>query len=123
MPALERFLEQQADESHVFDEVAPEHAARLLQETVEPFEPGALHPERGPLDLADGDVEGAADTHGEGNPHMGLVLAEELLLLGRTDRHEQQVGLAGEEDVEPDEELEFGAALAEAGGDRDRDRG
>lgn len=28
------------------------------------------------------------------------------------------VGLAGEEDVEPDEELEFGAALAEAGGDR-----
>ena len=35
----------------------------------------------------------------------------------------EQVGLAGEEDVEPDEELEFGAALAEAGGDRDRDRG
>ena len=34
----------------------------------------------------------------------------------------EQVGLAGEEDVEPDEELEFGAALAEAGGDRDRDR-
>jgi large subunit ribosomal protein L9 len=35
----------------------------------------------------------------------------------------EQVGLAGEEDVEPEEELEFGAALAEAGGDRDRDRG
>ncbi len=34
----------------------------------------------------------------------------------------EQVGLAGEEDVEPDEVLEFGAALAEAGGDRDRDR-
>ena len=34
----------------------------------------------------------------------------------------EQVGLAGEEDVEPDEALEFGAALAEAGGDRDRDR-
>ena len=34
----------------------------------------------------------------------------------------EQVGLAGEEEVEPDEELEFGAALAEAGGDRDRDR-
>jgi large subunit ribosomal protein L9 len=34
----------------------------------------------------------------------------------------EQVGLAGEEDVEPEEELEFGAALAEAGGDRDRDR-
>ncbi len=34
----------------------------------------------------------------------------------------EQVGLAGEEDVEQDEELEFGAALAEAGGDRDRDR-
>ncbi len=33
----------------------------------------------------------------------------------------EQVGLAGEEDVEPDEELEFGAALAEAGGDRDRE--
>ena len=32
----------------------------------------------------------------------------------------EQVGLAGEEDVEPEEELEFGAALAEAGGDRDR---
>lgn len=30
----------------------------------------------------------------------------------------EQVGLAGEEAVEPDEELEFGAALAEAGGDR-----
>lgn len=28
------------------------------------------------------------------------------------------VGLAGEEEAEPDEELEFGAALAEAGGDR-----
>ena len=34
----------------------------------------------------------------------------------------EQVGLAGEEDVEQDEQLEFGAALAEAGGDRDRDR-
>ena len=34
----------------------------------------------------------------------------------------EQVGLAGEEDVEQDDELEFGAALAEAGGDRDRDR-
>lgn len=34
----------------------------------------------------------------------------------------EQVGLAGEEEVEPDEVLEFGAALAEAGGDRDRDR-
>ncbi len=34
----------------------------------------------------------------------------------------EQVGLAGEEEVEPDELLEFGAALAEAGGDRDRDR-
>ncbi len=34
----------------------------------------------------------------------------------------EQVGLAGEEDVEPDEVLEYGAALAEAGGDRDRDR-
>ncbi len=34
----------------------------------------------------------------------------------------EQVGLAGEEDVEPDELLEYGAALAEAGGDRDRDR-
>ena len=33
----------------------------------------------------------------------------------------EQVGLAGEEDVEPDEVLEFGAALAEAGGDRDRE--
>ena len=30
----------------------------------------------------------------------------------------EQVGLAGEEAVEPDEQLEFGAALAEAGGDR-----
>lgn len=28
------------------------------------------------------------------------------------------VGMAGEEEVEPDDELEFGAALAEAGGDR-----
>ncbi len=35
----------------------------------------------------------------------------------------EQVGMAGEEDVEPEEQLEFGAALAEAGGDRDRDRG
>ena len=34
----------------------------------------------------------------------------------------EQVGLAGEEEVEPEEVLEFGAALAEAGGDRDRDR-
>ena len=34
----------------------------------------------------------------------------------------EQVGLAGEEEVEPDEMLEYGAALAEAGGDRDRDR-
>lgn len=34
----------------------------------------------------------------------------------------EQVGLAGEEEVEPDEVLEYGAALAEAGGDRDRDR-
>ncbi len=34
----------------------------------------------------------------------------------------EQVGMAAEEDIEPDEELEFGAALAEAGGDRDRDR-
>ncbi len=34
----------------------------------------------------------------------------------------EQVGLAGEEDVEQDDQLEFGAALAEAGGDRDRDR-
>ena len=34
----------------------------------------------------------------------------------------EQVGLAAEEDLEPEEELEFGAALAEAGGDRDRDR-
>ena len=32
----------------------------------------------------------------------------------------EQVGLAGEEDLEPDEVLEYGAALAEAGGDRDR---
>ena len=32
----------------------------------------------------------------------------------------EQVGLAGEEEIEPDEMLEFGAALAEAGGDRDR---
>ena len=31
----------------------------------------------------------------------------------------EQVGLAGEEEVEPDEELEFGAALAEAGGGRE----
>ena len=30
----------------------------------------------------------------------------------------EAVGLAGEEDVEQDDELEFGAALAEAGGDR-----
>jgi large subunit ribosomal protein L9 len=30
----------------------------------------------------------------------------------------EQVGLAGEEAAVPDEELEFGAALAEAGGDR-----
>src|SRR4051794_25624429 len=30
----------------------------------------------------------------------------------------EQVGLAGEETVEPDEQLEYGAALAEAGGDR-----
>jgi len=30
----------------------------------------------------------------------------------------EQVGLAGEEAVEPDEQLEYGAALAEAGGDR-----
>ena len=30
----------------------------------------------------------------------------------------EQVGLAGEEAAAPDEELEFGAALAEAGGDR-----
>ncbi len=34
----------------------------------------------------------------------------------------EQVGLAAEEDLEPEEELEFGAALAEAGGERDRDR-
>ncbi len=34
----------------------------------------------------------------------------------------EQVGLAGEEDVEMDDQLEFGAAIAEAGGDRDRDR-
>ena len=33
----------------------------------------------------------------------------------------EQVGLAGEEEVEPDEQLEFGAALVEAGGDRDRE--
>ena len=33
----------------------------------------------------------------------------------------EQVGLAGEEDVEQADEFEFGAALAEAGGDRDRD--
>ena len=32
------------------------------------------------------------------------------------------VGLAAEEELDPEEELEFGAALAEAGGDRDRDR-
>lgn len=30
----------------------------------------------------------------------------------------EQVGLAGEEAAEPDDQLEFGAALAEAGGDR-----
>ena len=30
----------------------------------------------------------------------------------------EQVGLAGEEEIEPDDEFEFGAALAEAGGDR-----
>src|ERR1700712_4098664 len=30
----------------------------------------------------------------------------------------EQVGLAGEEEIEQDDELEFGAALAEAGGDR-----
>ncbi len=30
----------------------------------------------------------------------------------------EQVGLAGEEDVEQEDEFEFGAALAEAGGDR-----
>ena len=34
----------------------------------------------------------------------------------------EQVGLAGEEEVEQDDQLEFGAALAVAGGDRDRDR-
>ena len=34
----------------------------------------------------------------------------------------EQVGLAGEDEVEQDDQLEFGAALAEAGGDRDRDR-
>ena len=34
----------------------------------------------------------------------------------------EQVGMAGEEEVEQDDQLEFGAALAEAGGDRDRDR-
>ena len=34
----------------------------------------------------------------------------------------EQVGLAGEEEVEQDDQFEFGAALAEAGGDRDRDR-
>ncbi len=33
----------------------------------------------------------------------------------------EQVGLAGEEEVEMDDELELGAALAEAGGDRDRE--
>ena len=31
----------------------------------------------------------------------------------------EQVGLAGEEEIAPDEELEFGAALAEAGGGRE----
>ena len=30
--------------------------------------------------------------------------------------------MAGEEEAEPEEQLEYGAALAEAGGDRDRDR-
>ena len=34
----------------------------------------------------------------------------------------EQVGLAGEEDVEQEDDFEFGAAAAEAGGDRDRDR-
>jgi len=34
----------------------------------------------------------------------------------------EQVGMAGEEEVEMDDQFEFGAALAEAGGDRDRDR-
>lgn len=31
----------------------------------------------------------------------------------------EQVGLAGEEEVEQDDQLEFGAAIAEAGGDRE----
>ena len=35
----------------------------------------------------------------------------------------EQVGQAAEEDIEQEDDLEFGAALAEAGGDRDRDRG
>lgn len=35
----------------------------------------------------------------------------------------EQVGLAAEEEVEQESDLELGAALAEAGGDRDRDRG
>ena len=34
----------------------------------------------------------------------------------------EQVGMAAEEDVEQESDLELGAALAEAGGDRDRDR-
>ena len=35
----------------------------------------------------------------------------------------EQVGQAAEEDIEQESDLELGAALAAAGGDRDRDRG
>ncbi|OMP13325.1 hypothetical protein COLO4_01884, partial [Corchorus olitorius] len=90
--APRRFLHEQPDEGHVIDEVTPEHAARLLQEAVEPFQPGLLHPDRRAFHVADRHVERAAHAHRERDLHFGLVAAEELFLLWRADRHEQQVG-------------------------------
>ena len=83
---------KQPEESHVIDKITLEHAARLLQKAIEPFQASVLHPHRCAFHLAYGNIEGAANAHGERNLHLRLIATQEVFLLRRTDRHEQQIG-------------------------------
>ena len=97
-PKLQSSLAQHDGKAQVRTQVAPPHAARLLNQPVQPFETDALHPDRRTGDLARHDIEGTAHAHDEIDAKRVFPSVDEVFLQWRRDRHEQQL-CAGRPDL------------------------
>src|SRR5258708_31019049 len=86
-------MSEQLEKSHVLNEVALPHAARLLQKAPEPLEPDLLHPSRRAPSGASYHVKGTPDAHHERDIQALQVALDEVFFLRRANPDKQDVRL------------------------------